>query len=103
MTRRPLRSIGRWCFLGARYEMAASFARRNNCVTNDNQAAAGETLRSKNILPQVRGRVVDRRLHRSSATSRDRLHGIVDAEDVVTPRQKGSVRAGTLSASLLAV
>ena len=60
-----------------------------DCVTNDNQAAAGETLRSKNILPQVRGRVVDRRLHRSSATSRDRLHGIVDAEDVVTPRQKG--------------
>src|SRR6202048_637774 len=45
MTRRPPRWTGCWCFLGARYEMAASFARRYNCVKTDNQAAAGETLR----------------------------------------------------------
>src|SRR6266446_458597 len=45
MTRGPSRWTGCWCFLGARYEMAPSFARRNNCVKTDNQAAAGETLR----------------------------------------------------------
>ena len=43
----------------------------------------------KDLLLQASARVVDRRLHRCSAASRDRLHGIVDAEDVVTPRQKG--------------
>src|SRR5215831_15727784 len=46
MTRHPSRWIGRWCFLSARYEMVASFARRNNCVTTDNRAAADETLRA---------------------------------------------------------
>src|SRR3984893_2440322 len=45
MTRRPPRWTGCWCFLGARYEMAASFARRNSWLKPDNQAAAGQTLR----------------------------------------------------------
>src|SRR5262245_16509058 len=45
MTRRPPRWTGRWCFLGARYDMAKSLARLNNCVDTDNRAAPGEILR----------------------------------------------------------
>jgi hypothetical protein len=42
----------------------------------------------KDLLLQASARVVDRRLHRCSAASRDHLRGIVGAKDVVSPRQK---------------
>src|ERR1700738_1326301 len=57
MTRRPPRWIGCWCFLGARYEMAASFARRNNCVKTEHQAAAAPTQALERRIPTpIRGR-----------------------------------------------
>src|SRR6202048_4350448 len=59
MTRRPPRWIGCWCFLGARYEMAASFARRNNCVKTEHQAAAAPTQALERRIPAPpRGRTV---------------------------------------------